>query len=58
MTQHPAAQSPNKRQDVLRLVAEYPELLVRMQAYANDPAVKRVQDLPVDLQNRLLRSYC
>ncbi|KIY94973.1 hypothetical protein MNEG_12990 [Monoraphidium neglectum] len=50
--------SPNKKQDVVRLVAEYPELLVRMAHYADDRCIKTVQDLPVDLQNRILKSYC
>ncbi|GBF89783.1 hypothetical protein Rsub_02953 [Raphidocelis subcapitata] len=50
--------SSNKKRDVLQLVAEYPELLVRMGAYAGDAGIKKVQDLPVDIQNRILRSYC
>ena len=50
--------SPNKKQDVIKMVAEYPELLVRMQFYADNRDIKTVQDLPVDLQNRILKSYC
>ena len=50
--------SPNKKQDVVALVIEYPELLVRMPVYVDDKAVKKVEDLPVDLQNRISRSYC
>lgn len=49
---------PNKKQAVIALVAEYPELLVRMQHYSDNKDIKKVQDLPVDLQNRILKSYC
>jgi hypothetical protein len=29
-----------------------------MPYYSSDPKIKRVEDLPVDLQNRILRNYC
>lgn len=40
------------------VLQEHPELLVRMPYYSSDPKIKRVEDLPVDLQNRILRNYC
>ena len=37
---------------------EYPMLLVRMEYYLDDKKYRRVEDLPVDIQNNILRNYC
>ena len=37
---------------------EYPMLLVRMEYYLDDKKYRKVQDLPVDIQNNILRNYC
>lgn len=50
--------SRDKKGEVLKLVQEYPELLVRMSYYCDNPTIKAVEDLPVDLQNRIKKSYC
>lgn len=46
-----------KRKDVIDTIAQYPMLLLRMQFYLDDK-VKRIQDLPIDIQNNLLKNYC
>jgi hypothetical protein len=38
--------SADRRRDVLALASEYPELLLRVAAYADDPAVKKARRLP------------
>jgi len=47
----------DKREEVLKLVEEYPELLLRIPLYCQD-RIQTVEDLPVDLQNRILKNYC
>lgn len=47
-----------KQAEILQVVQEYPELLIRLIYFIDNPQIKTVQDLPVDLQNRILRSYC
>ncbi len=37
---------------------EYPELLVRATYYLDDARIRTYTDLPVDLQNRMLRTAC
>ena len=48
----------HKRVDVIETLAAYPILLIRMQFYLDDKAYRRIQDLPVDIQNNLLKNYC
>jgi hypothetical protein len=36
---------------------EYPMLLIRMEYYL-DNKYRKVEDLPVDIQNNILRNYC
>lgn len=45
----------NKRAEILQLVEDYPALLFRMEYYLH---VRSVEQLPVDLQNCILKSYC
>ena len=33
-------------------------LLVRMEYYLDDKKYRKVEDLPVDIQNNILRNYC
>ena len=33
-------------------------LLVRMEYYLDDKKYRRVEDLPVDIHNNILRNYC
>jgi hypothetical protein len=47
-----------KRKDVIDTLTQYPMLLVRMQFYLDERTIKRIQDLPVDIQNNLLKNYC
>lgn len=49
--------SEDKKEEVIKVLAEAPELLFRMQYYCEDK-IKQVEDLPIDLQNRILRNYC
>ncbi|KAJ9525671.1 hypothetical protein QJQ45_003496 [Haematococcus lacustris] len=49
--------SSDKMADVLALVQDAPELLLRMRFHCT-ARVTTVEDLPVDLQNRIWRSYC
>jgi len=49
---------PNKRAEVLKVVEDYPQLLVRMEYYLDDKKIRNVRDLPVDLVNCIMRIYC
>jgi hypothetical protein len=33
-------------------------MLLRMQFYLDEKAIKRIQDQPVDIQSNLLKNYC
>ncbi|KAI8475427.1 MAG: hypothetical protein J3K34DRAFT_404918 [Monoraphidium minutum] len=51
LTQVYPYKSATKKQDVLALVAEYPELLVRMTHYADDASIKKVRDIVFQAQS-------